>query len=222
MEDPRGAGLRRTCQADCSGTNQARPHAAFLSHARAITSERLSSSGRKASSSTQSSILAGLQPYRRAMMVVTDQWLGARVPQMFPSALPSRCCRTIAQPARVATETEFNGIGRLPIYIGIVPIRGTFRTGVRTSDARDLCHFRRWRRSNCACRGLFTLGAKSKELKPFRYPQTIRRPRRVEFGRDRRQPYRKASFMTAFEVGYCSVRPDWMTRFSRLSLAPWR
>jgi hypothetical protein len=157
------------------------------------------------------------------MMVVTDQWLGARVPQMFWAA---RCCRTAAQPARVATETEFNGIGWLPIYIGIVPIRGTFRTGERTSDARDLRHFRRWRRSNCACRGLFTLGAKSKELKPFRYAaaidQAIRRPRHVEFGRDRRQRYRKPSFMTAFEVGYCSVRPDRMAISSRLSLASWR
>jgi hypothetical protein len=38
----------------------------------------------------------------------------------------------------------------------------------------------RWRRSNCACRGLFTLGAKSKELTPFRYAaainQTIKAP----------------------------------------------
>jgi hypothetical protein len=30
---------------------------------------------------------------------------------MFSGALASRCCRTPAEPARVATETEFNGIG---------------------------------------------------------------------------------------------------------------
>ena len=30
------------------------------------------------------------------------------------------------------TENEFNGIGGLPIYIRIVPVHGTFRTGERT------------------------------------------------------------------------------------------
>src|ERR1700722_9541744 len=32
------------------------------------------------------------------------------------------------------------------------------------SNARDLCHFRRWGRSNCACRGLFTVGAKGTRM----------------------------------------------------------
>ncbi len=36
-----------------------------------------------------------------------------------------------ASASRFATETEFNGIGELPIYIRIVPVRGTFRTGER-------------------------------------------------------------------------------------------
>jgi hypothetical protein len=39
---------------------------------------------------------------------------------------------------RVATETEFNGIGGLPIYIRIVPVRGTFRTGERTFQCKRL------------------------------------------------------------------------------------
>jgi hypothetical protein len=43
----------------------------------------------------------------------------------------ARRCRTAAERARVATETEFNRIGGLPIYIRIVPVRGTFRTGER-------------------------------------------------------------------------------------------
>ena len=36
----------------------------------------------------------------------------------------------------VATKTEFNGIGGLPIYIRIVPVRGTFRTGERTFQCK--------------------------------------------------------------------------------------
>jgi hypothetical protein len=32
----------------------------------------------------------------------------------------------------VATETEFNGIGGLSIYIRIVPVSGTFQTGDQT------------------------------------------------------------------------------------------
>ena len=36
----------------------------------------------------------------------------------------------------VATENEFNGIGGLPIYIRIVPVRGTFRTGERTFQCK--------------------------------------------------------------------------------------
>jgi hypothetical protein len=50
----------------------------------------------------------------------------------------ARCCRTAAERARVATETEFNGIGGLPIYIRIVPVRGTFRTGERTFQCKRL------------------------------------------------------------------------------------
>jgi hypothetical protein len=38
--------------------------------------------------------------------------------------------------SRVATETEFNGIGALPIYIRIVPVRGTFQTGERTFQCK--------------------------------------------------------------------------------------
>ena len=34
------------------------------------------------------------------------------------------------------TENEFNGIGGLPIYIRIVPVRGTFRTGERTFQCK--------------------------------------------------------------------------------------
>jgi hypothetical protein len=36
------------------------------------------------------------------------------------------------------------------------------------SNARDLCHFRRWRRSDCACRGLFTVDAKGTQMIPMR------------------------------------------------------
>ena len=50
----------------------------------------------------------------------------------------ARCCRTAAERARVATETEFNRIGGLPIYIRIVPVRGTFRTGERTFQCKRL------------------------------------------------------------------------------------
>jgi hypothetical protein len=34
------------------------------------------------------------------------------------------------------TENEFNGIGGLPTYIRIVPVRGTFRTGERTFQCK--------------------------------------------------------------------------------------
>src|ERR1700686_1901375 len=48
---------------------------------------------------------------------------------------------------------------------------GPFRAGKRTDigHARDRCRYRRCRRSNCACSGMFTLGAKSKELTLFNY-----------------------------------------------------
>jgi hypothetical protein len=49
-----------------------------------------------------------------------------------------RTRHTAAERARVATETEFNGIGGLPIYIRIVPVRGTFRTGERTFQCKRL------------------------------------------------------------------------------------
>jgi len=42
---------------------------------------------------------------------------------------------------------------------------GTFRA----DNARDRCRYRHCRRSNCACCGMFTLGAKSKELTLFNY-----------------------------------------------------
>jgi hypothetical protein len=36
------------------------------------------------------------------------------------------------------TETEFNGIGGLQIYVCIVPVRGTFRTGERTFQMQEI------------------------------------------------------------------------------------
>jgi hypothetical protein len=35
-------------------------------------------------------------------------------------------------------ENEFNGIGGMPIYIRIVPVRGTFRTGERTFPMQEI------------------------------------------------------------------------------------
>jgi len=62
----------------------------------------------------------------------------AIVGPMSAARASARCCRTAAERARVATEMEFNGIGGLPIYIRIVPVRGTFRTGERTFQCKRL------------------------------------------------------------------------------------
>jgi hypothetical protein len=61
-------------------------------------------------------------------------------------------------------KTEFNGICGPANYIRIRLENGRF-----IEHARDRCLYRRCRRSNCACSGLFTLGAKSKELTLFNY-----------------------------------------------------
>jgi len=66
----------------------------------------------------------------------------------------------------VATKTEFNGIVGPPIYIRIVPVRGTFRTGERTFQCKRCCHYRRWGRSHCACSGLFTVVLRGTQMTP--------------------------------------------------------
>ena len=65
MEYSRGAGLRCKRQADCSGSDQARPHGCDPFPHIAIDSGPFSSSGRNA----QSSILAVLLSRQRAIMM---------------------------------------------------------------------------------------------------------------------------------------------------------
>ena len=66
-----------------------------------------------------------------------------------------------------ATENEFNGIGGMPIYVrGGAGMRTPFGLESGRSNARDLCQCRRWRRSNCACRDLFTVGGKGTQITP--------------------------------------------------------
>jgi hypothetical protein len=70
----------------------------------------------------------------------------------------------------VVPKTEFNGICGPANYIRIVPICAApseLGNGRFIGHARDRCRYRRCRRSNCACSGMFTLGAKSKELTLF-------------------------------------------------------
>jgi hypothetical protein len=65
--------------------------------------------------------------------------------------------------ARVATKTEFNGIGGSASYISIMSICATpswLANGRFIGHARDRCFYRCCRRRNCACSSLFTLGTK--------------------------------------------------------------
>jgi hypothetical protein len=101
------------------------------------------------------------------------RWKFASNPQMADPAPPR-------MEDAVATKTEFNGIGGPANYIRIVPIcAAPYGAGKRTETghARDRCHYRRGRRCHCACSGLFTLGAKSKELTLFNYASL---PREVD------------------------------------------
>jgi hypothetical protein len=63
----------------------------------------------------------------------------------------------------MATKTEFNGIGGPASYIMCGTFRG-WENGRFIGHARDRCLYRRCRRSDCACSGLFTLGAKGTQM----------------------------------------------------------
>jgi hypothetical protein len=61
------------------------------------------------------------------------------------------------------------GSAGLRIYIRMVPICAApsgLENGRFIGHARDRCLYRRCRRSNCACSGLFTLGAKGTQMTP--------------------------------------------------------
>jgi hypothetical protein len=78
----------------------------------------------------------------------------------------------------VVPKTEFNGICGPANYIRIVPICAApsgLGNGRFIGHARDRCRYRRCRRSNCACSGMFTLGVKSKELTLFNYASQWRK-----------------------------------------------
>lgn len=85
----------------------------------------------------------------------------------------------------VATKTEFNGIGGPANYIRIVPICAApsgLGNGRFIGHARDRCLYRRCRRSNCACSGLFTLGAKWTQMsseRTFNTGAAARTPRPI-------------------------------------------
>ena len=84
--------------------------------------------------------------------------------------LPERMSKERSAEAQDAmtTKTEFNGIGGpAKLHQDRADMCGTFRgweNGRVIGHARDRCLYRRCRRSDCACSGLFTLGAEGTQM----------------------------------------------------------
>ena len=80
-------------------------------------------------------------------------------------------CTPKATQVALPLKQNLMGSARCQSTSGSCRYAAPFRLESGRSNARDLCHCCRRGRSNCACRGLFTVGAKGTQLtRQRRYP----------------------------------------------------